>query len=229
MPYKKSNMLIKPHLQAAIHDYMYLIRRDYPSRGVLKLVSDRYHLTGRERSLLYRGLIHPQPAGLRRNRLLPDLSAQSPLLVDGFNMLITLASYLQGAPVFVATDGLLRDAAHSRGRIDRNPKLMEAAELLNEFIHEHPETGFMLFLDRQVSMHEKIIGQMTDLANVQVLVSEHTDRELTHRLAGIICTSDSEIIDGSPLPVFDLARYILHWKFNAEPVHLQAYTANPGQ
>ena len=40
----------------ACKDYAYLINRNYPERGTLKLVGDRYRLTRDQRTILYRGI-----------------------------------------------------------------------------------------------------------------------------------------------------------------------------
>jgi hypothetical protein len=42
---------------SACRDYFYLIDKNYPERGSLKIVGDRYRLSGDQRTILYRGYL----------------------------------------------------------------------------------------------------------------------------------------------------------------------------
>ena len=43
-------------LKDAARDYRFLLNRSYPQKASIKLVGDRYQLSGQERSVLYRGV-----------------------------------------------------------------------------------------------------------------------------------------------------------------------------
>lgn len=215
-------MVFSDSFVRALNDYFYLIERSYPARGSLKLVSDRYGLQGRERSMLYRGIFEPEAAAKRKKRLLADLmEVDAPLMIDGLNVLVIVASYLQGLPVFISNDGMLRDAAKGRKDHSSGPKLPAAVDLLTGYLSQLQDTNPVVYLDQQVPSHGWISTALTKAGVNGVHVSSHTDRELAGQLKGVLCTSDTEIIEHSVLPVFDLACAVLEQSFNPEFINLQ--------
>ncbi len=215
-------MVFSDSFAGALDDYFYLMERGYPARGSLKLVSDRYGLRGRERSMLYRGIFEPEAAAKRKKRLLADLKeVEATLIIDGFNVLVVVASYLQGLPVFISNDGMLRDAAKNRKDHSSGPKLPAAVDLLADYLSESEFLNPIVYIDQQVPSHGWISGALIKAGVNGVHVSSHTDRELAGQLKGVLCTSDTEIIEHSTLPVFDLASAVLVQNFNPDFINLQ--------
>ncbi|MFP4470187.1 MAG: DUF434 domain-containing protein [Bacteroidales bacterium] len=215
-------MQVSENFGKALQDYVYLIDREYPARGALTLVSDRYGLNGRERSMLYRGIFAPRKAAARKSKIIANLKETSgPLLIDGFNVLVIVASYLQGLPVFLSNDGFVRDAAKGRGDTGASPRLPEAAGLLGDFLEKESRLNPVVYLDQQVPQHPVVAGRFYDIQAVEIRISEKVDRDLISHTHGVICTSDSGIIHRSPLPVFDLAREILEHNFALKIMDLQ--------
>ncbi len=88
----------------AASDYLFLLEKQYPKKSILKLVGDKYQLTGEERSVLFRGIHQPELCELRKNKLVTTLESSKPLFVDGYNVIRTIGSYLLGKTVFYSTD-----------------------------------------------------------------------------------------------------------------------------
>lgn len=100
----------------AAEDLLFLLDRRYPKSPAVDLVGNRYRLGKRERMVLYRGLFDRETASNRKKKRVGfDAVLSSPLLVDGFNVTITLDSYLRGLFVFRATDGYVRDVSEFHG------------------------------------------------------------------------------------------------------------------
>jgi len=96
-------------LPEAYLDLKYLLNRGYRKKSALEFVANHYRLRGRERYLLAR-CVFPDSwiEEVRRKMLEPRELRGLQLAVDGFNVLITTESLLEGKAV-VCEDGLLRD------------------------------------------------------------------------------------------------------------------------
>ena len=60
----------------ACRDYYYLIDRNYPERGTLKLIGDRYRLSGDQRTVLYRGISSQERSDMRKMLLVNDIDGE---------------------------------------------------------------------------------------------------------------------------------------------------------
>jgi hypothetical protein len=54
---RNNHVLVNESFLPACRGYAYLVNRNYPERGAVKMVGDRYRLTGDQRTVLYRGYI----------------------------------------------------------------------------------------------------------------------------------------------------------------------------
>jgi hypothetical protein len=115
-----------PILARAARDYRWLLDRGYPASAALKLVGDRHRMTKDERMILFRGVAGSADSAARAAILSPGGAEGREILVDGYNQALTVMHFLTGRPLFIASDGLVRDAGGSHGRI-ADPGLFERA------------------------------------------------------------------------------------------------------
>lgn len=211
--------------EQAVIDYYWLRNRHYPEHQSLKLVGDRYRLSGDQRNILYRGITDPESARRRNSRLIHQSDiANSILLIDGYNVLLTVTAYLLGRPVFMANDGFLRDAGSSYGRIE---KFQNAVQLMSRFLADLRHTGLSLnglicVIDKPVensSHHAAVIREAMVQVDIpcEVLLADSADKELKQRSQQekdiVIATSDSGIIDAAACGTYDLARHLFEARF----------------
>lgn len=208
-------------LLEASRNLRWLYDKGYPKTASVKLVGDRYRLKKAERQLLYRGVDSSEKADSRRARRVSAGAAKGNRLgVDGHNVILTIANYLSGIPVFEADDGMLRDIGALHGRL-HNRSVMErsldmAAAALTDLF---PEELYVCF-DSPISHSGYHAGylesKLSDLnfSNVSVETAASADRALKEAEITLISTSDSALIDASDLPVLDLARYVLNESFH---------------
>lgn len=208
-------MWLTDNFREALEDYFYLTTRGYPERGFLKLVGDRYKLTEHQRTILYRGVASAEKAESRRARLclIAELQNQE-IFIDGLNVLLTLTAYLQGLPLFVALDGFLRDAASFRGKFPKTELIEKSFELLLEFLPltGQPKTGFYLDVGAEnIYNWNRIFENVNpkNCPNLELIFCPKTDNVLINKQSGIICTSDTGIIDQTACRCFDLPRHVL--------------------
>ena len=217
------NINFGKNFNEAVKDYFYLLQRGYPPRGFLMLVGNRYGLSDTLRSILYRGIAPERKNIMRRQKLImPDEISNKVLHIDGFNVLMTVASYISGKPVFISTDGFLRDASALRGKMRYERKTDEALLLMMKYLLLFKNIKY-LHLDEKVDFHSKIIDRVVEIFEpkketdkIKVIVSPSVDNDLIHIKEGIVATSDSEIIDNTKLELFDLARHLIEWRFHPD-------------
>jgi hypothetical protein len=105
-----------PILRSAVNDLSWLLTRGYAPTASLKLVGDHYQLRNRQRVALSRAASSDRKLEARRASCIPvsQISADD-LLIDGFNLLITLEAALSGGVVLCCRDNCLRDLASVHG------------------------------------------------------------------------------------------------------------------
>jgi len=209
----------------AVRDYRFLLENGYPQKGILKLVGDRYELSGVERSILYRGVTTQKEVVRRKSKLTNLVNQISELHIDTFNQILTIGSYLNGNIVFISEDGLLRDASEIHGKAFANKLLERSIELIFSFFSEKQIEKSMFYIDRQVGAHQTVAEMIIRYSikyktGSEVFFSETVDKDISKINTGVIATSDSEIIDRSTVPVFDLARNVLSFHFKPEFIRL---------
>src|SRR5712692_3344159 len=80
-----------PDLRAAVGELSWLLSRNYSLNGALKLVGDRYTLTDRQRLAVARAACSDQSKARRLHSLVSaEAVADEDLIVDGFNLIITV-------------------------------------------------------------------------------------------------------------------------------------------
>ncbi|ORC38454.1 hypothetical protein B4O97_01480 [Marispirochaeta aestuarii] len=200
-------------------DQLYLAERGYPVKQTVKLIGDRYQLRAVQRSILMRGVIPPGSASRRRVKLLsPEDLSGAELWVDASNVVVAVGNYLCGKFLYIATDGLLRDAAESRGVFRNDGIRKRAAELVDAALSELAPGKLILYIDAPLThsrdlARELRAGLSRRRGETQVLLADHAD-EVLKQAPDIASSGDSEIID-SVDRVFDLTRFTLEKGLNA--------------
>jgi hypothetical protein len=216
----------------AVRDYETLLRNKYPQKSVLKLVGDRYKLTGTERAMLYRGITTQDKAEMRHGKLIEESELKSETLhIDAFNQLLTIGSYLQGRVVFISNDGFLRDASEAHGKAIEILLPFRAVEVVIGYVAKTEISGVKLYFDSQVTGYEifceKLDKSLSDFVlQPEIIVSANVDKNLINQTEGIICSSDSAIIERTELKVFDLARATLEYHFWPEFFDLKIFATD---
>lgn len=204
---------------SACRDYFYLIDRKYPERGSLKIVGDRYRLSGDQRTILYRGISSRGRSILRRKKLTEMNRGIDTLVIDGYNVLLTIMNYRLGRNMFISTDNILRDAGSLHGRIRQEDLFIECAGMLMDYLAKIKPAFLEFFLDAPVSHSERHAAWIRDAIrnyslNGNCNVVRSADHEMKVSGKGIIATSDTVIIENSACQVADLSFYVLRDFFN---------------
>jgi hypothetical protein len=207
------NGIFSEALFRAAGEYLWLLDRGYPQKGSLKMVGDKFMLTGPMRQVLYRGISPTEKASVRMCKI-NSIRNGDQVGVDTFNVLFTVNNYLMGKVLFISNDGLLRDAGEMRGRITRKPIFARSVELLLEILKEWPGATFNLYLDEPVPYSGMLSGDLTrEMTRMGIKGVARTEKSpdhiLKHEQSDAICTSDSAIIDHYAGRIIDLPRQLL--------------------
>lgn len=212
-------------MQAA-KEYLWLLTQSYPQKSSLKLVGDKFMLSGEMRQVLYRGIASSQTAAVRRKKI-GTFARGDYVLIDTYNVLFTVNNYLLGRHLFICNDGMLRDAGEMRGRIVNKPQFKRSVFLMLEVLQEFKDLYFIHYLDEPVSFSGQLSIELNkDMARMGIEGEAHVvkspDRKLMDESSDAICTSDGQIIDCYKDKVVDLSRMILRKNFQANfPVLIQ--------
>lgn len=209
--------IITDDFRHACRDYFYLLERNYPERGSLKLVGDRYKLSRDQRSVLYRGISSASRSAARRERLIKPTDGVN-IIVDGYNVLFTILNYRLGRAVFISTDGMLRDAGSLHGKLRDDTLFNNCIDELFVQIKSFNPAKVDVFLDSPVSAstrHHYLISKKIaeyDIKGTCCLVHS-ADQEIKTFNSGILATSDTVLIEKTSMKVVDLPRLIIENKY----------------
>lgn len=196
-------------LMDAYLDLKCLLNRGYRKRYALTFVANHYLLTSEERHVLARCVFPASWIGEVRQKLLApeDLQGKS-LAIDGFNVLITLESLVEGKAT-LCEDGLVRDLKY-QGRYKLGEKTRELLKSIGKALEELEVSGVVFFYGKNTPMSgvvktltEEIMEGYGIPHRVQLVKSP--DFEL--KRFKTVATADTGIIAKVPY-VFDLARYV---------------------
>lgn len=143
-------------LKAAVFDYSFLLSRGYSEDALFKLVGDRYQLKQRQRYAVMRCACSTSSLNYRQSHQVSEFTGEPYLLVDGFNLLITLESALSGGYIFEGRDGCYRDLASLHASYKRVMETIPAINLVGEFGHQWGFPPLYWYLDKPVSNSGKL-------------------------------------------------------------------------
>ncbi len=189
-----------PNLRTAIADFSLLLTKGYADKSALKLVGDRFSLTQRQRLAIMRSACSDEQRTSRSQRCiaLENLTGQS-IVIDGYNVLITVEAAMSGACVFKGRDGCFRDLASVHGTYRKVTETIPAVELIGQFLREVSAGKALWLLDSPVSNSGRLKTLIGELArknnwNWEIELPLSPDAELK-KTDAFVATSDSVVLD----------------------------------
>jgi len=188
-----------------VSDLGWLSSRGYAERSALALVGDRHDLVRRQREAVRRSCCSD---GARAGRLarLQDLGP-GPLVVDGFNVLITVEAALAGGVLLRGRDGAVRDLASVHGTWRRMEETLEAVRRVGEVLHTAGVGPVRWILDAPVSNSGRLRALLLAHGAERSLdwsVELVSDADPVVAEGPVAASSDSVVLDRAPAWV-DLA------------------------
>lgn len=190
-----------PILNQAVHDLAWLLTREYAEKSALALVGDRYRLNVRQRKALLRAVCSDQARELRQQkRLDPKAVRGRDLIIDGYNLLITIESALAGGIVLICRDGCYRDIASVHGTYRRVEETLPALTMIGVHLQSLDIPHVTWLLDKPVSNSGRLKGTMCELAasygfDWEIELVNNPDRSIVERTGLVTVSSDGWVID----------------------------------
>src|SRR5437879_4448811 len=124
-------------LRTAVGDLSWLLTRGYTMKAALKLVGDRHALTDRQRLAISRAACSEQSKERRAAMNLPaEAVAGEELIIDGFNLIITMEAALSGGVLIHCRDGCIRDLSSVHGSYRSVNETNQAISLIGAALEE---------------------------------------------------------------------------------------------
>ncbi|HEX8492299.1 MAG TPA: DUF434 domain-containing protein [Pyrinomonadaceae bacterium] len=191
-----------PALRQANAELSWLLSREYALKSSLKLVGDRHNLSERQRLALSRAACSDTSLKKRAANCLPlsKASAQH-LIIDGFNLIITIEAALGGGPLLICRDDCIRDLSGVHGSYRSVQETEKAIRLIGEALAVLNPASVEWLLDRPISNSGRLSARIIELARehawpwtVEVIFNPDTTLISSDK---IIVTSDSAVLDAA--------------------------------
>lgn len=154
-----------PVLRTATSELSWLLTREYSMKGALKLVGDRYTLTDRQRLAVSRAACSDQGKARRARTLIStDDVAGKDMIVDGFNLIITIEAALSGGLLMICRDDCIRDLSSVHGSYRSVDETERAITLIGEAIDTLQPRSVRWVLDRPISNSGRLAKRIRDAA-----------------------------------------------------------------
>lgn len=189
-----------PALRAAVGELSWLLTRDYSMKGAVKLVGDRHALTERQRLAMSRAACSEQSKARRAvQRVEINELEAADLIVDGFNLIITIEAALSGGVLFLCRDGCIRDLSSVHGSYRSVAETEVAIQSIGESLVALKTKSAVWLLDRPVSNSGRLAKRIRDCAaqngwSWTVKTCFNPDREIASS-DRIVITSDGPLLD----------------------------------
>ncbi len=188
-------------LRDGVYEFCWLLDRGYARHSAIQLVGDHHQLNIRQRLAISRAACSSASKESRQAKCLPieDIKGQ-PLVIDGFNLIITIETAIAGGLLLGCCDGCIRDIASIHGTYRQVQETRPAIELIGNVMQAFAPKSVLWLFDKPVSNSGQLAAMVRDIAelhrwNWQAKLIENPDQAIlgSHKVA---ITSDSAILDG---------------------------------
>lgn len=166
----------------------------------LTLVGDRYGLRERQRLAVSRSACSDQNRERRKvHRVVVEQLRNQPVIVDGFNLIITLEAALSKGPLLVGVDECIRDLSSVHGSYRSVEETGLAISMIGKALQRLAPSSVLWLLDRPVSNSGRLAARIADFAvhsdcSWEVQVVFNPDAMIVASPA-VAFTSDASILD----------------------------------
>ena len=199
-------------LRQAAKELHWLLDQGYHLAPAAVFVSNHHQLTSRQRTALTRSTASSQKLAARaRRQLAGSQLAQKHLLIDGFNLIISLETALAGSALFLGADGALRDLAGLRGSYRLIGQTGQALDLLGDFLTGLSLAAATVYLDAPVANSGRLAQLIRHKATgwpFACQVKTVPDPDLLLAGQAMIASSDSVLLDNCQ-SWYNLARELI--------------------
>jgi hypothetical protein len=189
-----------PRLRLAVADLAWLLTRDYAPKAALKLVGDKFGLKERQRLALARAACSNQSLAKRSaHRVSVETITGENIIVDGFNLIITIEAALSTGVLLFCGDQCIRDLSSVHGSYRAVSETEAAIVLIGEELEKLSARSVEWLLDQPISNSGRLAKLMREIAvthhwpwKIDLLFNPDERIISSNKIA---ITSDSVILD----------------------------------
>jgi hypothetical protein len=187
-------------LRGAVNDLSWLLTRGYAMKGALKLVGDKLALAERQRLAVSRAACSDQSQAHRAGASVQiEALKDKPIIIDGFNLIITVEAALSGGVLMLSRDGCVRDLSSVHGSYRSVNETVRAIILIGEILIGLQVGSVHWILDRPISNSGRLAQRIRDLAKQQgwdwsIELAFNPDAEITVS-DRVVISSDGPLLD----------------------------------
>jgi hypothetical protein len=178
-------------MRAPAEEIVWLLGRGHPLPSVIEFVGNHYQLEARQRLALQRALCSPEQRQRRAARAIERTDVRGrTLLIDGFNLVITVEVALSGGLILDCADGTVRDLAGLRGSYHTLDETDAALDLIGRELVALGPAGVRFFFDAPVSNSGRLRARVEEHARSWPLT---VDAEVVPNPDVILARCDSAV------------------------------------
>lgn len=152
-------------LRTAVSELSWLLTRGYTMKAALKLVGDRHSLADRQRLAISRASCSDQSKERRLATVIgSEAVAGEDLIVDGFNLIITIEAALSNGLLILSRDRCVRDLSSVHGSYRAVNETDRAIKLIAEALETLAPKSAEWVLDQPISNSGRLAKRIRDLA-----------------------------------------------------------------
>lgn len=189
-----------PALRTAVAELSWLLTRGYAIRAALKLVGDRHSLAERQRLAISRAACSDESQERRNLTCVRTKAiAGEELIIDGFNLIITIEAALSGGMLLLCRDSCIRDLSSVYGSYRSVIETDKAIRLIGKALQTCGPKSVAWVLDRPISNSGRLAKRIRGLAHEHgwpwsVETVFNPDREIASS-DKIVISSDGPLLD----------------------------------
>ena len=187
-------------LHDAVYELCWLLDRGYARHSAIQLVGNHHQLTERQRLAISRSACSSVNRSIRQAKRLPiEQIKDQPLVIDGFNLIITVETAMAGGLLLGCCDGCIRDIASIHGTYRQVQETRQAIELIGKALQPFTPESVLWLFDKPVSNSGRLAVLVRDIAeayrwNWQAALIDNPDQAIVGSKK-VAITSDSAILD----------------------------------
>lgn len=188
-------------LRDAVYEFCWLLNRGYARHSVMQLVGDHHQLVKRQRLAISRAACSNTSRELRKTTCLQiEQIKDRQLVIDGFNLIISVETAMAGGLLLRCCDGCIRDIAGIHGTYRLGHETPQAIELIGNVLQAFSPASVLWLFDKPVSNSGRLAEMVRDIATVhhwnwQAELIDNPDQVIRNS-GKVAITSDSAILDG---------------------------------
>jgi hypothetical protein len=211
---EQSTVFLIEKLLKPANDIRSILRWGYPKFATIRFVADHFRLSAKERHILTRVIMPPDRTVSRAKKKIGcKETGNRDLLLDGYNVLLTVDSLLKKEPMWFCDDSYIRDTRFYFSKAKHAQDIEEALETVLDFLAETGTKTATFLLDAQISRSGELAGLIRHRMQEKGIsgdarTSKHVDFDLKIEGGkperGIVVASSDGIIIDSVLQVLDI-------------------------